>query len=385
MPAYAPDYDLESAIEQICSDSESWEDDDDDEEMATWYPEEYVILCNGFRGSGKSVYVAWFGGMYLENTDHKVFSNLTYKVPYLKECGFDNLPLNLEWEKMISFNADLPTGSLHQVDEVDTYLDKLRTNTNQNLLATKFLEQLRKRSLKFIFSCQFGNYLPYGTLDQVDMMINAQDLFFSPAGREAGFGKGERFLYSIRDKSGLFTGGRKHPWFVSLDGQKIWPFFESGQLHDPTQFAKKYEIDAGKVDQGNGETYYSGEEGARKQETELRKYRGTVSMIWGSALMTFIQENPEHVNMNDQGNKITVSMNQIEAGIAKMKSKGKGEVLSSYRSLLQMADSGSEVLRRRKGNIIEIMKPQAFALQDENGNYEEVVEQEHSLGFERLE
>jgi len=379
MPVSDIDFDIEDVIEQLCYDVDALDIDDDVADgMASWYPEEYVILVNGFRGSGKTVIVCDWGGFYLEHTDHSVYTNLDYNMGLLQQEGFKNLPLPLDWERMISFNMDQVVGSLNQIDEIDTYLDKLRTNSNQNVLTTKFLEQLRKRSLKFIFSCQFGNYLPYGTLDQVDMTIDSQDLFFTPAGREAGLGKGERFLYTCRDKSGLFTGGRTLPWFVALKGKDVWPWFETGKLHDPTQFAKKFTIDAGTVDSATGETYYSDEVSAHEQEAELRKYRYTVQMIWGSPLMSFLQENAEAVNMQISGNKVKISTNQIEQAIASMKGPGKKDIKASFNTLKNMAQSGSDVLRLR-GKTLEIMRPQAFALDGE-----EVVEQTNSMGFERV-
>jgi hypothetical protein len=353
------DYDINEIIEQVCSGEDTAaQDDDDDDEIADWYPEVYVVMVNGFRGGGKTVLVCDWGGYYLQNTEIPVFTNLDYNMERLRAEGFANLPQPIDWDGIIARRVDPPAGALNQLDEIDTYLDKLRTTTNQNILATKFMEQLRKRSLKFILSCQFGNYLPYGTMDQVDLLIQAQDLFFTSAGRESGLHKGEKFLYTCTDKSGLFTGGRRFPWWFTVDGRKVWGYFETDKLHDLTQFAKKFKIE-------QEDQTVDSSKGAQEQEREIGQFRDTIGLVWGSQLMGFLQSNKERINLNDLGNKVRVTMDQIESVLWDIKGPSREILETSYKQLLQMARNRKDGVITRQGRILEILKPEAMRRADE--------------------
>lgn len=351
-------------------------EDDEYEEQAQWTPEEWVILITGFRGSGKSVLDAYFGKWAME-CGIPLHTNMEYLPDGLKSHGIEGVPVILDFDRLISFQLDV-AGALIQIDEVDTYLDKLRTVANQNVLTTKFLEQLRKRTLKIIMSCQFGSYLPYGTLDQVDLMIYAQDAFFTEWGREKNFHKGTTFIYTVSDKSGLFTGGRKHPWrFLLPNCQGLWDIFSTNKIHDPTQFAKRYEIKGEKYIVDGGEAYPETEETAQNQERELRQYRSTLGLVWGSQVMGFILDNHESLKVDDQGSKIRVSMAQIERAMANMKGKSRKGVEASYKELLKIADKGA-VIKRSANNMLDILKPEVMAGDDE------VVTYTDDLGFEKI-
>lgn len=374
---YEQDFYLEEIIEELCSNPDSMDIDEDEfSNDNTWFPEEYVILVNGFRGSGKTVMVCYWGGWHLEHReDVEVYTNLNYNLPRLIADGFTNMPKVLDFDKMISFQLEQPLGALNQLDEIDTYLDKLRTTANQQVLTTKFLEQLRKRSLKFIFSCQFGNYLPYGTLDQVDLTIDSQDLFFTDAGRESGLQKGEKFLYSCRDKSGYVTGGKRDPWYFALEGKKVWPYFETSKIHDPTQFAKKFKLNAGEIDVSTGEAVDKTAEHSRALETEVEGYRYTSGMIHGSAFMSYLLENAQSFDLKEDGNKYIVSKAQANRVLALVDPHIQKELLESFQSIRGLARIGSEVIKQDKENII-ITKPEVFARDNE-----EVNNQENAVGW----
>lgn len=351
-------------------------EDEDDQEQAQWTPDEWVILITGFRGSGKTVLDAFFGKWALES-GFPLLSNIEYVPEGLQKHGIPGMPIPLDFDKLITFQLDVP-GAMIQIDEVDTFLDKLRTIANQNLLTTKFLEQLRKRTLKIVMSCQFGSYLPYGTLDQVDLMIYAQDAFFTEWGRDKGLSKGTTFIYTVSDKSGLFTGGRKIPWrFMLPNCQALWDIYDTSKLHDPTQFAKKYEIKRDKYVMGEDGAYPESEENAQGQERELRQYRSTLSLVWGSQAMGFIIDNNESIDVEDGGNKVRISMANVERAMASMKGRSRKGIEASYNELLKLADKGT-VIRRTSNNMLEIIKPEAMAGGDD------VVTYEDDLGFEKI-
>jgi len=346
---------IEEALEHEDGITDEDEDEDEDEGIPAWYPDEYVIMANGYRGQGKSLLVADIGLFYVAKNEVPVFTNMDYDVDRLKKEGYKNIPQILDWNALITFNLEQPVGALNQIDEVDTYLEKLRTASNQNVLATKFLEQIRKRTLKFILSCQFGHYLPYGTLDQVDIMIQAQDLFFSRSGRERGLEKGERFLYTCFDKSGYFTGGRRHPWFFTLKGKGIWGYYKTNKIHDPTQFAQKYEFEKNTAIVTAEGTFLENELLANKAERELAAYKDSLKLIWGSPIMGFVTKNKEELNVVEDQSHIYFTIGRMEQILSKHKGKAGKELDSHFRTLLDMSKTNG-VVKRTGPNKIAIMK-----------------------------
>ncbi len=381
------EYSMASVIDELCSDPDAFNTEreiDSEDDVVEWYPEEYVILVNGFRGGGKSLLVCWWGLWYLKyRPDVPVFTNLDYIREKLEQEHFTSFPDLLKWDEMISFEWEQPLGAMNQIDEVDTYLDRLRTVSNQSVLATKFLEQLRKRSLKFILSCQFGNYLPGGTLDQVDLSIQSHDLFFTPAGRENGLVKGEKFLYICTDKSGLFTGGRQQaPILFTLDGRGVWGYYETNKLHDPMQFAKKFKIMGGEkeVDQATGEMYPSEEARAQDQERIFRQYRETIQTVWGSNFMGWVQTNADHLGVKDMGNSIRIKKDRIEQGLSQVRGPSHMTLQGGYRKVLEIAEKNGGVIVRQ-GDNLEILKPEYYKRSDE-----EVVSPEGEVfGYEKIQ
>ena len=362
-------YDMSQVIDGILSDPDVFdlEDEDmDEDEASDWYPETYCIMFNGFRGGGKSLGVCWFGCWHLKYRDDvPVYTDLDYKIESLERDGFKSLPIVLDWDKLITFNLDQPIGSMNQIDEVDTKIDKLRTVANQNVVATKFLEQIRKHERKMVFACQFGHYLPYGTLDQVDLLVHCHDLFFTPAGRSYGLKKGERFLYIAEDKSGYFTGGRTNiPICFTLDGRGIWDYYRSEKIHDVLQFAKKYRWKSEEyIINEDGEGYPGTEDKAQDQERKLRQMRETVSTVWGGQFMSWVMANPTAVRMSENGDHITITDESVKKALLSVTGPRAKALEKSYSNFKLITEKGG-VVRRRHG-VFDILKPENFAREDE--------------------
>lgn len=359
--------------------SEIGMDEYDDEDRNVWEPDEWVVLVMGFRGSGKSVLDVHYG---IEAMKYglPLHTNMCYIPENLEPFNLKSQPTPLDFDRMISYKLDV-AGALIQIDEIDTYLDKLRTAANQNVLTTKFLEQLRKRSLKFILSCQFGSYLPYGTLDQVDLLIYAQDMFFTQWGKEKNIRKGTTFVYTVSDKSGLFTGGRSHPWrFLLSHCDSYWGLYDTNKIHDPLQIAKKYEIKREKhIVNDDGEIYPESEETAQGQERELRQYRSTLGLVWGSQIMGFIMDNQDAIEVADNGSKVRISMSRVERALGSIKGRSRKGLNLSYNELLKIADKGT-VIKRTANNMLEILKPEVMAGGDDVVSYDG----SEDLGFDKV-
>jgi len=323
-----------------------------------WIPDEWVILFNGFRGGGKSVGLAHFGLCYLWENFVPVHTNLDYNTETLEKKGFKGMPIPLNWLALISFKLDQTPGTLNQVDEVDDKLDKLRTVANQNVLTTKFLEQLRKRSLKFTLGCQFGHYLPYGTLDQVDLKIQAQDLFFSRAGRERGLGKGEVFLYTVIDHSGYFTGGRKQPFFYKIHGRGIWPYYRTDKLHDPMEFAQKFIIERERaIIDDDDQMYFESQKRDMKIQREIETAQELVKVIWENPLIGFILTNREEINVKDDGTHIIFSKRNIEQVLQRHHGPAGKDLRERWLRMIQLSNNRNPVVKKHGSNSIAILKP----------------------------
>jgi len=360
-------YDLESAIDiALNSDDLINADGDDDGEESQWYPEIFVVLWQGRRGGGKTTELARWGGWYVENTDCPVYANLGYYTEKFKEAGYSNIPQWLDVDQWIMFNLDQPLGAFNLIDEVDSHLDKLRTVSNQAMLVSKQLEQLRKRWHKYGLACQFGKYLPYGTLDQVDLLIEARDLFFTPAGRDAGIRHGERFLYIAQDLSGLFTGGRTLPIFYTVPhAYRTHKWFDTNFLHDPTAFAKKFKIEHETfiMDSETGEAYSESDRQSRKEEKALKDYRNSASLCWASEFMGWVEDNLIRLNIHDQGNRRRIKESTIQREMGKLKGKQFQMIETSYHRVMQMCRKNGVI--ERKGGYLEFLRPSVFA-QDED-------------------
>lgn len=359
-------------------------DDIDDEQVVTWYPEEWMILITGLRGGCKSLELARLSWWALMEPTIPVYSNMDYKEEGLQEYGIKARPIPLDWDALISFKLGA-VGALIVIDEVTTYLNKLRTNTNQNMLADGVWQQLRKMSMKIAVGCQFGNYLPYGTMDQVDLIMYCQDAFYSEWGRENGLEKGTMPIITVTDKSGYFTGGRSQPWTFTYPGKEIWPLYYTEKIHDVKQVAQKYEIKSTpKVVGADDEIYPEGEESAMSHERELRQYQKTITKLWDIPFMGFIHDNAEKLALNDLGDKIRISCDRIEKAIAQVKGDSKRDLKAGYQYLLTRAREG--VVATKRYNVIEILKPSVFAEGDEVLDFDKLAEYGiKDLGYEKVQ
>lgn len=344
-------------------------------------PSEYVLLAKGFRGSGKSIYEVYclLNSLLL---NIPVFSNLTFKNEVLaKELEITAFPKPFDLSQIFSFDKGL-SGAVIAIDEITSMFDKLRTSTNQNLFMQGALQQLRKRNWIFILTCQFGNYLPYGLSDQVDLEVYCQDAFFTPWGRKRNLGKGDTFLYTIEDRSGLFTGGYQPPFTYAIPGcSALWQFYDTYQTQDPYAVSQKWKVD-GMQERMVGEegAYPEYESSTADDERKLRQYRGLLSNIWKQAFIGWVLDNQERTGYRDKGSTITLSPLRIEQSLAQMKGGvQKRAIETGYKKILGEAERG--IIAKRHADTISVMKLSALA----DDTVTPLDPSEHTeFGFERV-
>ena len=154
-----------------------------------WFPEEYVVGITGHRGSGKSLLLA----RYLLTALRAGFKVFTSLILYPEKFGITNKPLPIDLELLVSFSQELQDAVVG-IEELDTWVEKKRTMSTSSILVEKWLRQMRKRGLKVIFTNQ-SPYLPWGIMEQLDMLIRSHDFYYSPWGIENNIVKGTSFYY----------------------------------------------------------------------------------------------------------------------------------------------------------------------------------------------
>lgn len=327
------------------------------EELRTYFPRDYVELVLGPRGGGKSVRVA-----------RKLLKGLLAGLPvftnyelYPEKLGCDNKPRPLDLEFLLSFDTSLNEAVIG-IGEVDTWIERKRAMSTSNIMCEKFLSQLRKRGLRVIMDTQSPT-LPTVILNKVDLVVWSQDSYWSEWGREHEVYKGTNFRYDCRDNSGIFTGWRGKVWPEVIGmAHKLWPLYNTYQIFDPWQWAKKVQIVGGKMvfDMDDKKMYTSGEHNLALEQKEIEQFNTLLKAeyrAWGNDFIDFAVGT--RAILEDQPNKWVISIHELEKGMGKLtKPKLKG-VDKLIRNLDKLATDSKGYLARidRGQNVIEIAKP----------------------------
>ena len=327
------------------------------EELRNYFPREYVELVLGPRGGGKSVRVA-----------RKLLKALKAKLPvftnyelYPEKLGIDNMPKPLDLDFLLSFDTSLQEAVIG-IGEVDTWIERKRAMSTSNIMVEKFLSQLRKRGLRVFMDTQAPT-LPTIILSKVDLIVWSQDSYWSPWGREHEVYKGTNFFYHAHDNSGLFTGYRGNHWWEAIgNAHKLWPLYNTYQIFDPWQWAKKVEIVGGKMvfDMDDKRMYTSGEHNLAIEQREIEQFNTLLRAeyrAWGNDFVDFAIGNDAIIE--NQPNKWVISIHELQKAMVALPKGKLRKVEKLVNSLNKLAiDSNGYLARIDKGqNIIEISKP----------------------------
>lgn len=327
------------------------------EELRNYFPREYVELVLGPRGSGKSVRVARKLLKALK-AGLQVFTN--YEL-YPEKLGIDNIPKPLDLNFLLSFDTSLQEAVIG-IGEVDTWIERKRAMSTSNIMVEKFLSQLRKRGLRVFMDTQSPT-LPTVILGKVDLLVWSQDSYWSPWGQEHSVYKGTNFFYHAFDHSGLFTGYKGNQWWEAIgNAQKLWPLYNTYQIFDPWQWAKKVEIVGGKMvfDMDDKRMYTGGEHNLALEQREIEQFNTLLKAeyrAWGNDLIDFAIGN--EAVLEDQPNKWVISLHELQKGMAKLPKGKLKQVEKLVNNLNKLATDSNGYLARidRGQNMIEIAKP----------------------------
>jgi hypothetical protein len=303
------------------------------DENKQWFPPEYVGALVGQRGGGKTLRLA-FHSLTALSEGMTVFTNLEL---YPEKAGIKEKPHPLDLETLLSFDTSLQ-GALIVISELDTWIEKMRPMSTSSILMGKFLRQLRKRNLIVLFDTQ--GEMPSVVLPQVDIIYYSHDFFFTEWGRENNVAKGTDFYYVALDWSGIFTG-RKGTWWREClpHANKLWNLFNTNQIFDPFQFARKITIRGGEMEFNldSCRIYEPGERDLEMQQEQIRKFNLTLAKeyrAWGNDFIQFATKNKAIIE--DQADRYILSVSKIQKEIAKLKGEDRKDVQNWYKNLRKL-------------------------------------------------
>ena len=334
------------------------------EDLKYWFPEEYVELDLGHRGGGKSVRVARKLLLALKH-NYTVYTN--YEL-YPEKIGVDNKPRPLDLEFLLSFDTSL-TNSVIGIGEVDTWVERKRAMSTSSILVEKFLHQLRKRGLRVFLDTQSPS-LPTVILNQVDLMVQCHDSFYSDYGREHELYKGTNFFYEEEDYSGIFTGYPGKRWRTAIgNANRLWPLYNTYQIFDPWQWARKVEMVGDKMvfNMDEGKMYTSGEHNLEIEQKEIKQFNTLLIgeyRAWGDDLVALAIKN--NAVLEERPNRWRFSIDRIQKAMTKVKGKQKRVLENGMTRFQQLAVSSKGYLARvdRGENVMELSRPLREADED---------------------
>jgi hypothetical protein len=354
-----PEYDdLEDLLDAVAPDYAS-----SDLVTQDYFPEEYVVYYTGPRGSSKTIQLARHALKGLANGE-KVFTNVEL---YPDKAGIKNQANPVGLEFLLSFDESL-TDAIIVISEIDTWFDRMRETSTGNRLGGKFLQQLRKKGLRIFLDTQ--DYLPGVLMRQVDKLVYCHDFFFTQWGRDRSLPKGTTFYYDCYDYSGIFTGWRGYHWREALyHAERIWPLFNSYQIYDPLQFARKIKVVGGEMeyDMSSKELSSPGERRLKLQESQIREYSLILTKIlreWESTkFMKGLLEH--HAIIDDLPDRLTISTDAVKKYLSGLGGKARRIAEEQYNELRVHASAGHIAAFGPEQKFIELAKPIAEGNQND--------------------
>ena len=348
---------LEEVDEDDLIEGAACDAEDIDEDLRRWEPEDYVVAIVGHRGSGKTALMARCL-LYGLAQGIPVYTNLEL---HPEKCGLDKGHQALTLEHLLTFDQTL-NKAIIGIDELGTWIERMRAMSTTNILLSKFFQLfIRKRGLRIFFTNQSPR-LAAAIAEQVDLMIEGYDMFYSDWGREAGLAKGTSFLYTATDISGIFTGRPGTSWRWGLrKAYRLWPLFDSYQMFDPYQWARRTRLIGGEtiVDLDTGEIYGADEEPMRIAQSEIKQYNLFLSKLYRDWARTGFLETARQFQavLHESPAHLTLSVDRLRNAITRLTGKKRKQFEQDYNELRSIASLGKVAKFSMGLDVIEIAKP----------------------------
>lgn len=193
-----------------------------------------IIGYVGPRGSGKSVAAARTIALDYMLAGKKVWSNMDINFNLLKNGQTINMKSErLDRLSVIDLDEVFRNGLIY-LDEVNLLMEARRAMSEENLMVSYILQQLRKRKLNVIWSAQSEMHCDDRLRFQTDIFITCQDISIN----RPKCGIGELSLWKCHDFSGVVKGKTPNKSEDSIFHQGIiwnkpwWNVFDTEQIQE---------------------------------------------------------------------------------------------------------------------------------------------------------
>jgi hypothetical protein len=197
---------------------------------------------------------------------------------------------------------------------------------------------------------------------QVDKLVYCHDFFFTQWGKDRNLPKGTTFYYDCYDYSGIFTGWRGYHWREALyHAERVWPLFNTYQIYDLLQFARKIKVVGGEMeyDMSSKQLSAPGERALKLQESQVREYSLILTKIlreWEST--KFLKGLVEHhAIIDDLPDRLTISTDAVKKYLSGLGGKARRIAEEQYSELRIHAGAGHIAAFGPEQKFIEIAKP----------------------------
>ncbi len=175
----------------------------------------------GYRGGGKTMFMTYLAILAMVLQDVRCWAN--YKISVLdKGKIWAAEPLDIK--RLWTLDPTLK-GGIVAIDEINVFVNAARHMSNNNLIFSMALQQIRKRHLHLLYTSQSFGWTDSTVRFATDVEIVCSELAYTPWGHEHKLDEGKVFSLRLRELSGRLTG---RSWFD--DGQETLLTFSGGKL-----------------------------------------------------------------------------------------------------------------------------------------------------------
>jgi len=194
-------------------------------------------------------------------------------------------------------------------------------------------------------------------------MVWCHDFFYTDWGREREIYKGTNFYYEEEDYSGIFTGHPGRRWGSAIgNANRLWPLFNTYQIFDPWQWARKVEMVGGKMvfDMDEGRMYTSGERNLEMEQREIKQFNTLLKAeyrAWGNNFISLATQS--NAVIEEEPNRWRLSLHQIQKTMATLKGKDRKIADRHFAKLEKLAENSKGYLAMidRGQDVIYLAKP----------------------------
>jgi len=211
-----------------------------------------VLGYIGPRGSGKTCGMVAVGSLEWLLRGEPVWSNVPFaiKVTY-GDCKRVYSSMPLEQLDMLDLEGGL-TGGLAVVDETNmTFAEANRATSSANLDFGYAIQQIRKRGLSVIWSCQGWGWVDNRLRWQTDLVVSCRDTFLKDPHPDGIGARSEWIVSDLSAMTGRFDSdyaeahryiSQYEVWRGTFKNKPFWAAYDTGQLQGGQGYIQQYKL-----------------------------------------------------------------------------------------------------------------------------------------------